>query len=92
MLPAMLPAKLAGSPDKAIFESHASNYVAARSVGFPLNNPGDNAIDQGADPLSAPQLHILHQVVCALGPGLYVVIHSCGQVILQGCKMSDVKL
>jgi hypothetical protein len=29
-------------------------------------NPKDNVIDQGADPLSAPQLLILHWVVCAL--------------------------
>ena len=32
----------------------------------PMSNPGDVVIDRGADPLSAPQLLILHQVVCAL--------------------------
>ena len=28
---------------------------------LPMNNSGDDAIDQGVDPLSAPQLYILHQ-------------------------------
>ena len=45
-----------------------------------MNNPGDVVIDQGADPLSAPQLLILHQVVCALG--LYVVITMRYEVLL----------
>ena len=26
-----------------------------------MSNPGDDVIDQGADPLSASQLYILHQ-------------------------------